>query len=218
VPAEGTPAAGDTMTGGTMGSPAAGMPAMTDFDLMFIDMMIVHHEGAVAMARVALERAEYQEVRDLARQIVDSQQAEIDQMRTWREAWYPDAPVMPMDQMAGMMTGIMDDPHGTASPDTEHADDHGATGAGTMGMMGTMDPRAEARALCDAPDPFDRAFLEAMIPHHQSAIAMAELALHHASNAEIQRLAQRIVEAQRAEVAQMETWLAAWYGGTPAAG
>src|SRR5215213_10747301 len=52
-----TPLAGDMM-----GSPMPDMVAM-EFDLMFIDMMISHHEGAVAMARVALTRAEHQEIR-----------------------------------------------------------------------------------------------------------------------------------------------------------
>ena len=42
----------------------AGM--MGQFDLMFIDMMIPHHASAVAMAQVALTRAEHPELRALA--------------------------------------------------------------------------------------------------------------------------------------------------------
>ena len=58
-----------------------------DFDLLFIDMMIPHHEGAVVMSRQALERAEHAELKKLAEQIIAAQQAEIAQMRKWRTEW-----------------------------------------------------------------------------------------------------------------------------------
>ena len=56
-------------------------------DLMFIDMMIPHHDGAVAMAGEALTRAEHAEIKDLARNIIDAQTREIAQFRQWRQAW-----------------------------------------------------------------------------------------------------------------------------------
>lgn len=57
------------------------------FDLMFIDMMTPHHQGAVAMAREALTRAEHPEVKKLAQQIIDAQENEIAQMNKWKAAW-----------------------------------------------------------------------------------------------------------------------------------
>ena len=59
----------------------------TGFDLMFIDMMIPHHQGAVAMANDALSKAEHAEVKALARKIIDAQQKEIGMMTTWKAAW-----------------------------------------------------------------------------------------------------------------------------------
>jgi uncharacterized protein (DUF305 family) len=56
-------------------------------DLMFIDMMIPHHDGAVAMANEALTRAERAEIKDLARIIIDAQTREIAQFRQWRQTW-----------------------------------------------------------------------------------------------------------------------------------
>src|SRR4051812_454890 len=40
-----------------------------EFDLAFIDLMIVHHEGAISMATIALERAEHPELIELANAI-----------------------------------------------------------------------------------------------------------------------------------------------------
>lgn len=57
------------------------------FDLMFIDMMTPHHQGAVAMAREALTRAEHPEIKKLAQQIIDAQEKEIAQMNKWKAAW-----------------------------------------------------------------------------------------------------------------------------------
>lgn len=62
------------------------MNAEHDFDAMFIDMMVPHHERAVAMSRDAIGKAEHQEIKTLAQQIIDAQPKEIDQMKKWRAA------------------------------------------------------------------------------------------------------------------------------------
>jgi len=46
-----------------------------------------------------------------------------------------------------------------------------------------------------------------MIPHHQGAIAMAKIVLKYAKDEETKKLAQKIIEAQEKEVANMQTWL-----------
>lgn len=61
------------------------------FDLRFIDAMIPHHEGAIMMAQEALTNAQHDELKQMAQDIIDAQQAEIVQLREWRSAWYPDA-------------------------------------------------------------------------------------------------------------------------------
>lgn len=57
------------------------------FDAMFIDMMIPHHEGAITMARDALKKAQHKEIKDMARNIIDAQKKEIDQMTKWKKEW-----------------------------------------------------------------------------------------------------------------------------------
>jgi uncharacterized protein (DUF305 family) len=76
------------------------------FDLAFIDGMIPHHEGAIVMAQQALDQAERDEVKQMAQAIIDAQAAEIEQLRAWRQAWYPDAPPADASVMAGMMMEV----------------------------------------------------------------------------------------------------------------
>ncbi|WP_327151369.1 DUF305 domain-containing protein [Nocardia sp. NBC_01329] len=52
-----------------------------DFDRMWLSMMIAHHEGAVRMAETELAEGIAPDARALAQQIIDSQQAEIQQMQ-----------------------------------------------------------------------------------------------------------------------------------------
>jgi uncharacterized protein (DUF305 family) len=54
----------------------------------FIEMMIPHHADAVAMARLAQQKAQHAEVRTLAAAIVKTQTQEMAQLRTWYRQWY----------------------------------------------------------------------------------------------------------------------------------
>lgn len=58
----------------------------------------------------------------------------------------------------------------------------------------------------------DAHFIVMMIPHHQGAIAMSELALTRARRPEIKALAQRIIASQSREITQMRQWYRQWYG------
>ncbi len=58
------------------------------FDAAFLSEMIVHHEGAVLMAELALTNANHPEVKELATAIIAAQNEEITSMRTWQTDWY----------------------------------------------------------------------------------------------------------------------------------
>ena len=64
------------------------MGANADFDRMFLQMMIPHHEAAITMAQQALIQAEHPEIKTLAQRIVTTQQAEITEMHGYLRAWY----------------------------------------------------------------------------------------------------------------------------------
>ena len=77
----------------------------------------------------------------------------------------------------------------------------------------TMDMAADVASLRTASDPFDRAFIDAMIPHHESAIAAAKAAGTRAEHQEIKDLATAIMRDQQGEITQMQTWRQAWFPG-----
>jgi uncharacterized protein (DUF305 family) len=81
----------------------------------------------------------------------------------------------------------------------------------TDGMQMEMGPMAVA----DGAAPFEQRFIEAMIPHHEGAVMMAQDALQQAEHQELRDLAAAIVSAQQAEIAQMRGWLSDWYGIQP---
>lgn len=73
------------------------------------------------------------------------------------------------------------------------------------GMMSDVDSLKKAKN-------FDKAFIDAMIPHHQAAVVMANQVIANGSNAEVEQLAKAIVKAQSREIAQMQSWRVKWYG------
>ncbi len=56
----------------------------------------------------------------------------------------------------------------------------------------------------------DKTFLEAMIPHHQSAVEMGYLALKKASRPELKTFAQNVIDVQSKEIKQYQSWLKVW--------
>lgn len=59
-----------------------------EFDKAFISEMIMHHQGAVEMAQLALKNAKHAEIKTLANAIISAQNKEIADMKAWQEAWY----------------------------------------------------------------------------------------------------------------------------------
>src|SRR3990167_5029256 len=57
----------------------------------------------------------------------------------------------------------------------------------------------------------DAHFIEQMIPHHEDAIVMAELALTKATRPEVKTLAQNIIDSQSKEIEQMKALYKDWY-------
>lgn len=59
----------------------------SEFDKKFLELMIEHHQQAVDMSKYANTNAGHQEVKDLAKAIIDAQNAEIAQMKQWQMDW-----------------------------------------------------------------------------------------------------------------------------------
>lgn len=71
-------------------------------------------------------------------------------------------------------------------------------------MMGGMHHSSEGKVLSAS----DAMFLQMMIPHHEQAIVMSDLALKISKNKELISLAAQIKAAQDPEITQMKKWLA----------
>lgn len=61
-----------------------------EFDKLFINEMIEHHQGAIDMANHAKQNAKHDEIKQLADDIINTQTKEINQMKLWQTSWgYP---------------------------------------------------------------------------------------------------------------------------------
>ena len=59
-----------------------------EFDKTFLSEMIVHHEGAVVMAKQVLSTSKRPELIKLANDIISAQTKEIDMMKVWQSSWF----------------------------------------------------------------------------------------------------------------------------------
>ena len=167
-------------TEGSDSSPSSSSDGTADFndaDVTFATDMIAHHRQAVEMAELAETRAESPEVKDLATQIMDAQDPEIETMAGWLTSW--GEPVS--DDMSGM----------------DMSED-------MPGMM-SMEDMQELESLSGAA--FDKQFLTMMIAHHEGAIEMAKTEQTDGQNSDAITLAEQIEEAQTTEITTMNDLL-----------
>lgn len=153
-------------------------------DKHFIEQMIPHHEGAIDMAKLALVKSKRPEIKTLATAIIEGQTKEINDMTSWYKDWFGnDVPKV----SGGMM------------------------GGGMMSQSGMhMGGQEDMASLENATD-FDKAFLEAMIPHHQLALMMVQMLESGSNRPEMLQLAKNITTSQSKEIQQMQAWYTQWY-------
>lgn len=167
------------------GSMMGGSQMMGQIDEHFIEQMIPHHEDAITMANLAITLAEHSEIKTLANDIMRTQSEEIAQMKLWYKSWF-----------------------GRDVPDASRS-----MGGGSNMMMhgGMMGDEFDVKKL-EAAEPFDKAFVEEMIPHHQMAVMMAQMLLSSTDRPDMKQLAENIIEAQTKEINEMREWYRAWFG------
>lgn len=75
---------------------------------------------------------------------------------------------------------------------------------GDLGMSHSMMGMDADTEMLKTADPFDKAFLSMMIPHHEGAVEMAKVELSKGKDAKLQTLAKDIISAQEKEIKQMK--------------
>ena len=151
-------------------------------DQAFVSGMVPHHESAVEMAEMALEKGEHSEIKRLAEEIIAAQESEIAQMKRAHQRIFGSA----------LKPSAMS---------------HGELGLSQKEAGMDMD----MSMLEDAKE-FDREFIDMMISHHQGAIRMARIEMARGGDSELKTLAETIVGAQAKEIDEMNGWRMDWYG------
>jgi len=152
-------------------------------DVMFVQMMIPHHEQAIEMSDMLLAKAGVDaDIIDMAEEIKAAQAPEIAQMESWLDGWG-------LPSMGG----------GTGN-DGGHGMDHG----GSDGMMSEDDMQElQSASGSEAGD----LFLEQMIVHHEGAIEMADTVIDDGRHPDVGALADEIVASQTDEIGRMRSML-----------
>lgn len=154
-----------------------------DADVDYAANMIVHHEQAIEMSDLLLDKTDIDpEVTELAEDIKEAQGPEIEQMTAWLEAWGQE------DAGSGGHEGM------------DHDDMHD-DGMGHDGMMSEEDIAELENA--DGTDA-SRLFLEQMIIHHEGAVVMAEQHLEEGQSPEALNLSEHVIADQSDEIEEME--------------
>ena len=158
---------------------AGAAAALNPADVEFSQGMVAHHQQAIEMAEIALDptTGASPAVVDLATRIKAAQDPEVEMMSGWLEAG--GHPMM-MDEAGGHSMSSMD------------------------GMM-TATQMDEMSAMTGAD--FDTQWLTMMIAHHEGAISQSQTVKSKGSNPDVLELADQIISAQEAEIAEMSALL-----------
>lgn len=154
-------------------------------EMAFLTSMVHHHETAIEMAEIAEKRGKSPFVKGLAGDIVETQEKEMEQMRSIYQRLFDEQ----------------------LTPDPMGHDGLGLT-AEEAGMTHTP----EVNAMLEKADPFDRAFVDEMEPHHTGAVRMAEVVLKSTDDSELRELAEGIISTQEGEIGKMNSFREREYG------
>ncbi len=143
------------------------------FDHQFLDTMSMHHSHGIQMAEMAQEHAASDEIKEMAKKMIDDQQQDIKQMQSMKEQWYAGQGDAMNMNMPGMKESMK-----------SHEKD--------------MEKLNAAKG-----QQFDSLFLTTMGKHHTNGIKMAKVALKKVQHQEVKKMAQKIADTQTKEKAEM---------------
>ena len=154
-------------------------PTADSVDAGFARDMSLHHEQAVRMAALVYDRSDDPAIRSLAFDILTTQQGQIGIMSGWLDAW-----------------GL---------PWTWDGPRIAWMGMPTEGLMPGMATDEQMTALRDSTgEDTDRLFIQLMIPHHVSAIHMAEEIADRTSIPAVLHFVRSVNASQQREIHELQ--------------
>lgn len=198
-----------------LGDDTVTVPDSESVDVGFSQDMTVHHSQAVEMATIAIAQSQDPAVRNLAYDILTTQQNQIGQMQGWLALW--DKPSLPSGEPMQWMGhddghdhehGATDMPSGMAMPDADMV-------GGESAKMPGMATSAEIASLRqNTGTAFDVQFLQLMLRHHQGGLPMMEYGADHGETSVVRDLANTMVKTQNSE-SELMTQMLAQRGAQP---
>ncbi|WP_270240761.1 DUF305 domain-containing protein [Kocuria marina] len=155
-----------------------------ELEITFLAEIIPHHRAAIEMSQLELERGVSPDIRTHAENIIANQQHQIDQFTRWLEEWYGLTPEEAMAQVPA-----------EAQEEMKILEEE------TQMMI-------EELSAVEAGDDFDVAFVQKMIPHHNSGIIEFLEPQSRAVHPQLRVAATAGITTQQAQVADFRTWLA----------
>jgi uncharacterized protein (DUF305 family) len=145
-----------------------------DTDVMYLQMMVAHHEQGLEMVRLAEKNAKRDELRTLAQAVDATQSDEVKLMTGWLKQW--NAP-----------TTVDHAP-------SAHADHGGLPATGPEEIAALKKAKGAA---------FETAFLNLFVAHQHTAVEMAKLETDQGTNAEAKAFADRVRASRADQIKQM---------------
>ncbi len=181
-------------------------PTAGSVDVGFCQDMTVHHNQAIEMSAIAVTSSQDQYVRNLAYDILTTQQNQVGQMEGWLTMW--GQPPLPSGPYMAWMSDDSGHSHGATSDDHGHESDGmaSADGMATMPGMASSEDLANLRAATGVEQ--DVLFLQLMLRHHEGGLPMMEYGAQYASESVVRGLAQKMVDTQTSESQLMTSMLA----------
>nr|WP_229745856.1 DUF305 domain-containing protein [Rhodococcus trifolii] len=180
------------------------VPADNSVDVGFAQDMTVHHNQAIEMATIGYTDAVDPLVKNLAYDILTTQQNQVGQMQGWLALW-DKAPLSSGGYMAWMTADSGHSMSGMSAATT--------TGAQTtMPGMASADDMARLRTATGSD--VDVLFLQLMLRHHQGGLEMMQYGATYAETPAVRQLAQTMVNTQTSE-SQLMTQMLTEKGAQP---
>lgn len=145
-----------------------------DTDVMYLQMMVAHHEQGLAMVRLAEKKARRAEIRTLAEAVDVTQTDEVKLITSWLTSWSKPTTVV----------------HAPSA----HAGHGGLPATGPQEMAALTNAKGAK---------FETAFLNLFLAHQHNAVEMAAMEAKGGANAEAKAFAERVKASRTDQIKQM---------------